>query len=63
MYIFYLICIDIFINVDNYDKFINIFINYFILNIIYESIKIVHINNISIHVQIKCISKCFLLKN
>jgi hypothetical protein len=34
------------------------FVNFHILNIIYGHIRIVHINNVSVHVQIKCIPEC-----
>jgi hypothetical protein len=61
LYIFYLICIGIFTGVDNCKFVIGsqiVFIHFSILSIICETIKIVHLNSILIHVKIRCILKC-----
>jgi hypothetical protein len=58
-YTFYLMCISIFVDVDNCDRFINSACQLFsILNTIYGHIRIVHINNISVHIQIRCVPEC-----
>jgi hypothetical protein len=63
-----------FVNVNNYNSFKIVVINFFIFNTICESIRIVHLNSITVnvqikyyffdfYVQIKYILKCSLLLN
>jgi hypothetical protein len=48
------ICISTFVEVDNSNRFTIVFINFSILNIICESFRIMHLNSISMHIQIRC---------
>jgi hypothetical protein len=55
-----LMCIDTIADMNNCNRFINNFNYFFILNIIFEPIKIIHLNSISIHLQIRYVPEYYL---